>query len=428
MIIKKAFNVFLASWLQNPLNFLASIIIANELGVVGKGYSVIFVSLINTTGILFSFGLPSAIIYFAQKKNFSLEKIFNFFFLFSILILLTCLLFFNLFDLIFLFQFKLNFLERTIFCFCIFFFIYNNIFSTLILALGKSKNYLFLIILKSLFFLFLIILFLKILKYGLLGYFIAYLIAEFFFFILITFSLKFNIGIKILNFSILRKKEIFKIFTYGIQNFPNSLIAQYQNSFINYFILFLINIEAVGFFSIAMAFFKLMNSVPRAVVTLLLGETAKLDKSKGIIVLLQTTRFLNTIMLIGSVIGFFLVGYLIKFFYVDAFVSSIVPAQIMIFCALLSGNISTLQSYFFANNDPFKATKINFSDMILSILFIFLLASKYDVIGVALSFFLSRMITSLYILNYFFKKKLFNNYRQLIFINRNDLEIFFKKK
>jgi hypothetical protein len=80
LIIKKAFNVFLASWLQNPLNFLASIIIANELGVVGKGYSVIFVSLINTTGILFSFGLPSAIIYFAQKKNFSLEKIFNFFF------------------------------------------------------------------------------------------------------------------------------------------------------------------------------------------------------------------------------------------------------------------------------------------------------------------------------------------------------------
>jgi len=428
LIIKKSFNVFLASWLQNPLNFLASIIIANELGVVGKGYSVIFVSLINTTGILFSFGLPSAIIYFVQKKNFSLEKIFNFFFLFSILILLTCFLFFNLFDLIFLFQFKLNFLERTIFCFCIFFFFYNNIFSTLILALGKSKNYSFLIIIKSLFFLFLIILFLKILKYGLLGYFIAYLIAEFFFFIFITFSLKFNIGVKILNFSILSKKEIFKIFTYGIKNFPNSLIAQYQNSFINYFILFLINIEAVGVFSIAMAFFKLMNSFPRAVITLLLGETAKLDKSKGIIVLFQTTRFLNTIMLIGSAIGFFLVGYLIKFFYVDTFVSSIVPAQIMIFCALLSGNISTLQSYFFVNNDPFKATKINFLDMILSILFIFLLASKYDVIGVALSFFLSRMITSLYILNYFFEKKLFNNYRQLIFINRNDLEIFFKKK
>lgn len=426
MIIKKASNVFVASWLQAFINFITGIIVAVELGASGKGYAVLFISTVNTFGVICLIGLPPALLYYVQKKNFSIDKIFTSFLLFSFAVFIINLSILNFFNISNILEIELKFLEKVFFSLCLFIFLYNNLFSTLILGLGNSKNYSILIITKSFLFLILIFLFLKFLNYDLIFYFVAYFITELFFLIFITIILKIRIGVKILNFKILDKTEIHQLLIYSFKNYPNALIALYQNSFINYLVLFLIGVEAVGIFSIATAFHNLMNSVPRAVNTLLIGEAAKLNNSKKIFTLLQTSRFLNSILLLVSFFGIILVGYIIDYFYGKEFIESIIPAKIMIFCAILTSNITTFQSYLLANNQPLRVSGINLINMIMSICFVFLLTKFFNINGIALSFLISKFLIMLYMLRLLKKNKIYTNLIDLIIITKNDFKILFK--
>ena len=427
MIIKKASTVFLGTWLLVPINLLTSVIVVNELGASGKGYAVLFISLVNTLGVILLIGLPPAIIYFVQKKIFSLDKIYTSFLLFSILAFIFCIIVTNLFGLDQFLGLNFNFFEKIIFCSCVFFFIYTSNLSSLILALGNSKNYTALIVLRSIIFLFLIFIFLKILDRDLSSYFVAYFLSEMFFFITVTLSLKFIIGVNLTKFKLLNYEEIKQIFKYSLKNYPNPLISLYQNSLINYLILFLINVEAVGIFSIAISFHNLLNSIPRSVNTLLLGQTAKLKLSLSKMVIRQTLRFLNSILIIFVIMGVVFVGYAINFLYGAEFVDAIIPAQIMIICGLLTSNISTFQSYLFATNNPFEVSKINFCTMIISIIFVFFLSKIFFINGVALSFFISKTLILIYMMLLLKKKNVYKNIFDLIFLTKRDLKNFKKK-
>jgi len=422
LIIKKASHVFFASWLQAPLNFLASIIVANILGVAGKGYSVIFVSSVNLVGVLLLIGLPASCIYFIQRKKILIEKIYFTFQVFTIFIFFFTLILIFLIDVLSIIGYDYSISEKIIFVLCIYFFLNNNLLITIILGIGKSKYYSKLIVFKSFAFLFFVILFLIFFDLGLLGYFIAYVSAEAIYFIFIQIVLFKKLNLQVKNFSIIKPNQFYDIFVFSIKNFPNSIIALFQNSLVNYLILFVLDIEAVGLFSIAISFHNLINSIPRAINTLLFGEASRSNIKQANYILLQTIRILNSLMLFIIFFSILFVGPIINIFYGVNFENSITPAKIMIFCALLTGNISTMQSYQLAFNEPLRISVVNFSNVVISSILILFLTDYFNVIGVAMSFALSKICIFVYMTEYFKNKKVFKNFREIFFVNIKDMK------
>jgi O-antigen/teichoic acid export membrane protein len=424
LIIKQSTHVFFSIWSNYLINFLISIIVARELGVNGKGLAVIFVSIVNTIGIIFLLGLPTSVAYFIQKKKISLDEVRNSSFLFSALIFLICFFLINFFDLFKFFSLDFFYFEKIIFCLCVFLFINNYLFTNIILTLGDSKIYSFLIFIKSILFLLLILFLINKLKYGFLGYFYAYFISELICFIFIIFYLNFKIKIKKFNYPLMKKDKTVKVLLYGVKNFPNSLVALYSNYIINYIILLLFNTESVGIFSIAIAFHNAICSIPRAINVLLLGQMSKLKNLNSNILLLMILRFSNTMVLVIMVLGIIMTEYLIIYFYGSAFYSSILLTQIMICCSFLTCNIMIIQSKLLSQNQPLKVSIINFTTMIMSFCFLFIFYKILGLIAAPISFCISRAITYTYLVMYMRNIKI--NIKNMLILSRLDLKKIFK--
>jgi O-antigen/teichoic acid export membrane protein len=366
-------------------------------------------------------GLPTALAYFIQKKKIFLDEVLNSFLLFSALISLIFFFFINFFDLFKFFSLDFIFFEKIIFCLCIFLFVNNYLFTNIILTLGDSKIYSFLIFIKSIFLLLLILFLINVLEYGFLGYFYAYFISELICFIFIIFYLNFKIERKknFFHYSIMKKDKIIKVLFYGVKNFPNSLVALYSNYIINYIILLLFNTESVGLFSIAIAFHNAICSIPRAINVLLLGQMSKLKNLNSNILLFMILRFSNTIVLIIIVLGIIMIEYLTIYFYGSDFYSSILLTQIMICCSFLTSNIMIIQSKLLSQNQPLKVSIINFTTMIMSFCFLFIFYKILGLIAIPISFFISRATTYTYLVMYLRNIKI--NIKSIFFMSHLDL-------
>ncbi|MFT4848957.1 MAG: O-antigen/teichoic acid export membrane protein [Roseivirga sp.] len=406
-LFKKSLAVFSSNWIYNILHFITGVYVVRTFGADGKGFVALFLAGTGFISSMMVLGQTNASVYFAKKSQISIKELVRRILLLcivSVILIGALLLIFReviwnlLFDGVVLDGFSL-FLVLAYFPVLIILLLIKAYY----LGLHNLKEYRNVMMLTSFGGLILTILLTEYVIKSIYTPIVAVLLIE--------------LVVAIIYLVKLYKQtedplpEIVgwrKFFSFGLKSHI-STVGNALFSRIDYFVIAaFIDLETLGYYSVAKFFYQALMSVPLSINGLLLGTFSGFDqkdsrKSKAL-----NKKVFNYMLIImtGLVVAGLLLGpYFIPLIYGSEFSVSIKPYNVLLIAAVFMGSSSTFQAFFTGIGKPEVTGKIGVFGGTVKIIFTLLLVSDYSIYGVALATLASAII--IFILRlYFFKNTL----------------------
>ncbi len=321
-VSKHSFSIFSRDIFLTFANLVNGILITRFLGPEFFGYWMILI-LIPT--YIEAFGrtkIDIAAVFFISKDQSNQYSILNtlnsFGLLFSIIILLLILLFFNsLYDLIF------NDLNYDLKSFTLLILLqvpaqvlYLN-YSYYFLAIEKIRTYNLMVIVKALTYTLLLIIFF-ILDFGLFGVVLSFIISTFLGFLYGFFLSDINKFRIIFNYN-----DFIKLFSYAINFYISGLLSHFNEFGSRTIAVFLVSPVYVGFFGLSQSLVKIINRVNDAINQILYSRISKLKKKSATNLALKSFRIAFVILFISCLIFMIFIDLLITVMYGTDYFDSI---------------------------------------------------------------------------------------------------------
>jgi len=415
------------------LGFITSIILARALGPTGKGIYALIILIPWVMLKLGSLGIESSNVYFTGSKQYEIEDITSNSLLSSILLgLILLLLFFGVFHLN-IFQNFLN--SNQINHFYLWLIVLTVPFSLLFgfllnILLGKEKIIIYnkINIFKAIFQLIAIIVFLLILKKGIFGAIISYVLTIIVFALFVILLIR-----KFTRITFSFNRKLLEDSTkYGVKVYFGNF-AQFLNYRLDIFIVaaFLAP-AAVGFYSIAVGMAERLWMFPGAIATVLFPRISSLKDVEADNLTPRVARHTFLIIFVLSLVLALLAKPLIRFFFGSAFLPSVMPLLLLLPGIITLGGAKTLTADLAGRGKPQFGTYASFISLGINIPLNLWLIPKWGISGAAFASSVAYTVAAVMIIIafikvsnkswtdiLFIKKQDFQDYRKFIFILKN---------
>lgn len=392
-LLRKSLEVFTANWVRYPLGLLANVIVIRVIGAEGKGVVVLLMSVAGVLSALGHLGMPAAAIYYLRKKVYAEgELIVNFLIVVFIFSLLMSALFWlggNWFYGLFFEHIDVHPWLIWLTFATIPVTMVINFITSILLGAGLSRLYAGLVVGKSVLYIVAVVLLVVLMPFGIAGAIAATILAQLIALIPVFFRL---IKLSPLEVRKINRRCISDMFGFGIRHYPSVLAAILFNHGGNFLLGLLMNVQSVGYYSVAVSAYNLVISIPRAVNTLLTGEaTARMRRDSALFVA-RSSRNIFTVMFLTVIALSITSPWWVPFLYGDDFSRAVMPVIMLSTAALLAGVSSSVQTYFFSINRPGLNSILNLLTAIVALGMAPFLISFAEINGMAVSVLTARFV------------------------------------
>jgi len=403
-LMRKSMEVFAGRWLLFPLNLLTSVLVIRVIGAEGKGILVLLMATVSILATIGNLGMPAAAIYYLRKKVHNQRTLIANFLVVAIpFSLLAWGLFFLHGEWFIRLFFKgasvnsrliwLAFSSLPII-------MLTSFISAILLGAGLSRLYAQLILSTALIDILAKFLLLVVFPFGVTGAVVANLLAL-------------GIPLVVALCQVVRNTRgytwkiswegISSLLHYGVRHYPATISSMTFSRAGNFLLAYFLNVQAVGYYSVAVTVYEVILSIPRAVNTLLTGEAASLEKSNSGLLVAKATRNMLLVMLCAVITLAIISPWLIPVLYGPDFVQAVIPLIILLMAGLLTGIYATIQTYFLGVNRPGLSSIFNSVACAVSPILGFILIPIIGIVGMAIALLLARFVGLLLFLFWFWR-------------------------
>jgi len=396
---KKTFSVLSTQVLILPLTVLAGIIIARFLGPAGKGSLTLIVLIATTMKLLGGMGMEFANVYYASKERKSLPNIISnniVVWLFSTTVLIC------IFILIrpFLCTSILKNIHPQIINFAIIVFPFilgYGFVQTLFQGLEKFKEYNILRISEPATKLTLVVLLIIVFKLNIKGGFIAillsYVVPVILSIVLIKNYVKYPLSIN--------KKHLVKSIKYGLKG-QVGIFFQFFNYRLDMFLVsYYLDIREVGLYALSVVIAEFLWYIPNSISVTLFPKVSAKDTRSANEFTRKVSRTSITIMLMAGSVICLVAPFLIRLFYGERFIESVIPLRILIPGVIAFGMVKILTGHLHGRGKPQYGSIVTVCSLLLTILFDLLLIPRLGITGAALATTFAYLFSSVLTLVFF---------------------------
>lgn len=385
MLLKGSLVIFASNWMILFLALFQSFLVIIYLGAEGRGNLVLFQSLYVILAVLLTFGMPTSSVYYFRQKIYSLATITWAFCLFSVLIMVFCapLIYFNFGYLSKLAGFTLVSPISALLCvIAIGSLLYSNFSQSLLLSLGSAELVSLIKIGRMI-----TIIIVTYVLCGLFNYDLAALITGVIVLELLSAMVATSIIVRNPFFgTVINLWKCFKsLVGYGLKSSFNPIIQPIQNNLTSIFIGRMSGLESVAYFSLAVSIYNGLNTIPKAVISLLFGVVADSEyKNPNMKVAKVASSLMYMMGLLGLILG--VTGYfIIPLTFGSEFTQTLLPMYILLATVMFVSSGATLQTSFFVANKPHITSILSVVTGGFLMIFVFLGVSYLDIIGAAIA-------------------------------------------
>jgi len=378
------------------ISLIADIIIARILGPTGKGIYSLIILIPSLLILVSTLGINISNIYYIGKKRFKEEDIVSNSLLFGIgigtLIIVLLVMFLNYYPNLFFKDIELKYLKIIIFI--VPFLLIQSFFASILLVKGKVLEFNLISIFRYSFLLLFISISLVILKRGVMGALLSWLVAS-------ALSSLFSVWLikKIIRIRLSFKGYIFKkTLKFGIKGYIGNVV-QFLNYRLDMFLInFLIGVTQVGFYSIAVVFAEMMWFIPNTIQTILfpkVSSSMKKEATEITSIICRHTVFLTSVVAIFSAL---IAKSLISIVYTPAYLPSVKPLLILLPGVVALSCSKILTSYLTGVGFPIVGTKGSIIALAVNIPLNIILIPKFGISGAAIATTVSYSLLTLFVL------------------------------
>ncbi len=162
--------------------------------------------------------------------------------------------------------------------------------------------------------------------------------------------------------------------------------------------------DVVGYFSIAWIFVELIRFLPDTISTMLLPELTNQDsKNQQVRFTLRLLKILFCTVLIITVIGYFVLDYLIYFIFGMAYADSSSIAKLLTIGAAIGVIYQVLTRYYTSQSQQFYSIVSGSIGLVVGLTSSFILVPLYGGEGAAFAYIFSSIITAIFAFYFFFR-------------------------
>ncbi len=404
-------------------SLLLGIITARILEPTGRGELYLALQIINVGSIYLSLGIAPAYQYFISKKIITESKIISHI-IYQIILVSIILVFLYLFSPVILNNFELNSINVNLIFFCVIGVLINivNLFSTSVI-LTKNNGIPFhsvLSIIGSFFNLFLIVLFtyfdsldFETAVYSYFGGLLVQIIPKIYK-VLSTV----NITLQLKWFFVTKK-----LIKYAVPSFLTNIGLILVFKIDTFIISEILDIKALGLYSMSVAFAEITLMIPNSVGTVLFTKLPTTGESEKIALLKKVNKILVFLSLSISIFLIFIGPFLINFLLGDLYIDSILPLQILAPGLIFMASNYVFTNYFSGSGQPNICAKVYGLGLLINIFFNFYLIKIWGINGAAFAstityFSISMMFWIL------LREKLKISFKDTFIVNMSDIKDF----
>jgi O-antigen/teichoic acid export membrane protein len=384
--------------------FIASIILARALGPTGKGIYVLIILIPTVMLKLGSLGIEAANVYFTGSKQYEIKDIISNSLISALFLGLTLMLLFWGVSYLNIFQ---NFLNSNqidsvllwLVVLTVPFSLMFGFLSSIILGKEEIVKYNKINIFHNIIRVIAIIIFLVILKQGILGAVVSHVLAVIGGTLFVILLIR-----KIGKVTFCYNQRLFKDSTvYGLKAYFGNIIQ-----FLNYRLdMFLVAIfldpAAVGFYSIAVGIAETFWMLPGAIATVLFPRISSLDSTEANNLTPGIARHTFFIIFVFSLILALLAKPLIKILFGSPFLPSVMPLLILLPGIIALGGAKTLTADLAGRGKPQFGTYASFVSLAVNIPLNLWLIPKWGISGAAFSSSIAYIVATLVVIIAFVK-------------------------
>ncbi|MBO3700886.1 oligosaccharide flippase family protein [Roseivirga sp. E12] len=399
-LLKKGLGVFSSNWIYNILHFVTGVYVVRKFGADGKGFIALFVAGAGFLASILALGQTNSSVYFIKKGDLSISQAIKRILTLCIAAMaLIALLFLILREQVWGLLFEgVNFNWGSILMVMSYFpiLLILLLLKAYYLGIHDLKNHRSILIATSLGSLILTILLSEFIFESIYAPLISLLITDFAvscFYVLKLVDLKNQNGPPKVRWK--------PFFFFGLK----SHIATVGNALfsrIDYFVIATyIDLETLGYYSVAKFFYQALMSLPLSINGLLLGTFSEKGTKQSRSLNNKVFKYMLLIMGVVVVVGIFVGPYLIPLIYGAEFAASIEAYTLLLLAAFFIGSSSTFQVFFTGIGRPEVTGKIGLSGGLIKLAFTILLVVNYSIFGIALATLISAVAIFLLRLYYF---------------------------
>lgn len=403
-ISKNIAITFLSQILIFALGFIASIILARALGPTGRG---IYALIILVPAVMLKFGslgIEAANVYFTGSKQYEIKDIISNSLISALLLGLILILLFCGVSYLNIFQ---NFLNSNqidsvllwLVVLTVPFSLMFGFLSSIILGKEEIVKYNNVNIFHNILRLIAIIIFLVILKQGIFGAVVSYVLAVVGGTLFVILFIR-----KIGKITLCYNLRLFKDSTvYGLKAYFGNIIQFFNYRLDMFLVAIFLDPAAVGFYSIAVGIAETFWMLPGAIAAVLFPRISSLNSAEANNLTPGIARHTFFIIFVLSLILAFLAKQLIKTLFGSLFLPSVMPLLILLPGIIALGGAKTLTADLAGRGKPQFGTYASFASLAVNIPLNIWLIPKWGISGAAFSSSVAYIIATLMVTIAFIK-------------------------
>jgi O-antigen/teichoic acid export membrane protein len=349
----KGIGVFATNWLVFPLNLLTGVLVIRTIGAEGQGILALLMAAVAMVALLGNLGTPAVAIYYLRKGIYNPRAlIVNF-------MVLTAFFSLLVWGLLFLYGewfIQLFFKGVTISPWLILLafsslpvMMLSGFISNMLLGAGLSKHYARLTLGTAFIDIVATLLFVVVLPFGVTGAVVAKILAA-------------TVALLAALRQIIKSTHgcewqvswggLLAMVRLGSGHYVGSVSSLMFKKGGNFLLAYFLNVGAVGYYSVAVAMYDVVLSIPRAVATLVAGEAASREGTDSASLVSKSSRNVLWAMVLVAILLAIISPWLIPVLLGADFIQSVVPIIILLPAAILIGLFSTIHAYFLGIGRP----------------------------------------------------------------------------
>lgn len=233
----------------------------------------------------------------------------------------------------------------------------------------------------------------------------------------LTKSFKFSFSLSLL------KQQI----RYGVRNWIQNLIGLINYRVYMLLLAYFSGSTAVGYFSIALLFVELVRFGPETIATLLFPKMSQSTKNQSANYVAISTRLTLLLMAVGAIGLIILVPWLLPIVFGEEYSQAQLSCQVLLLASVFGVVYQMLTRYFSSENQQQFSIYAGASALLVATSSSLLLIPEYALEGASIAYLLCSVFSCILMI-YFFQKQTGVSARQLLIVQRSDLDHLLKRQ
>ncbi|WP_238996582.1 lipopolysaccharide biosynthesis protein [Paenibacillus pinistramenti] len=189
-----------------------------------------------------------------------------------------------------------------------------------------------------------------------------------------------------------------RLFTYGLGSYGNDLMGQVSYYIDQILIAGLLSPADLGLYAVAVSLAKMVNVFSNSIIVVLFPKASGLDKQEAVNITFRAFRISTAVTLLASLVLMLIAPYVLTLLYGPEFKEALTVFRLLLLQIAIGGGTMVLAQAFMALGKPKVVTLLQGLGLVLVVPMLFLLVPRYGLVGAGYAMLASVLIRFIFIL------------------------------